>query len=217
MLQLTPHLQPVEHRFSLDLNPLDLALLSERSVDIVIVDYNPVREADIRELIEKCSSYSLPVVILINSEEPELCDMALQIPAQGFLVPSELTLHELAAALGKVADGTLHLPPVFAKRLLSRARHQTAAAAPVSYGHTALTPREQQALELLVEGLANKQIARQLGISQHGAKRLVANVLSKLNCPNRTMAVAVALREHLVDRPGGGAGTRTAIRPHARA
>ncbi|MCI4066752.1 LuxR C-terminal-related transcriptional regulator [Micromonospora sp. R77] len=61
-----------------------------------------------------------------------------------------------------------------------------------------LTPRERQALKLLAEGLSNKQIARRLGISEHGAKRHVGNVLAKLNCPNRTVAVTVALNHGLL-------------------
>lgn len=61
-----------------------------------------------------------------------------------------------------------------------------------------LTPRERQALKLLADGLSNKQIARRLGISEHGAKRHVGNVLAKLNCPNRTVAVTVALNHGLL-------------------
>ena len=55
-----------------------------------------------------------------------------------------------------------------------------------------MTPRESETLNLLSKGLSNKQIARSLHISQHGAKRHVANVIAKLNCPNRTLAVALA-------------------------
>jgi DNA-binding CsgD family transcriptional regulator len=71
-----------------------------------------------------------------------------------------------------------------------------------------LTPREREALQLLVEGLSNKQIARRLGISEHGAKRLVANILSKMDCSNRTSAVAKALREGV---GGDGVGDRVVM------
>src|SRR5437868_6258491 len=56
-----------------------------------------------------------------------------------------------------------------------------------------LTPREHEVLSLLTEGLGNKQIARAIGISEHGVKRHVTNLLAKLNCPNHTLAVARAL------------------------
>ncbi|MFF8769293.1 LuxR C-terminal-related transcriptional regulator [Kitasatospora sp. NPDC015120] len=66
----------------------------------------------------------------------------------------------------------------------------------------ALTGRERQTLGLLVEGLSNKEIAARLGISVHGAKRHVTMVLAKLNCPNRTLAVAIALRYGIVSPVG---------------
>ncbi|MCY0931861.1 helix-turn-helix transcriptional regulator [Streptomyces sp. H27-H1] len=67
-----------------------------------------------------------------------------------------------------------------------------------------LTPRERETPHLLVEGLSNKLIARRLRISEHGAKRLVANVLAKMNCPNRTQAARDQLRVSHPDWPVRG-------------
>ncbi len=64
-----------------------------------------------------------------------------------------------------------------------------------------LTRREREVLQALSEGLSNKQIARRMAISEHGAKRHVANIMAKLNCPNRTLAVSKALREGLCPPP----------------
>lgn len=61
-----------------------------------------------------------------------------------------------------------------------------------------LSGREQQVVELLVEGASNKVIARELDISVHTAKFHVAAVLDKLGARNRADAVAIALREGLV-------------------
>ncbi|WP_406326781.1 LuxR C-terminal-related transcriptional regulator [Streptomyces sp. NBC_00203] len=58
-----------------------------------------------------------------------------------------------------------------------------------------------------MEGLSNKLIARGLRISEHGAKRLVANVLAEMNCPNRTQAARDQLRVGHLDRPERGGGT----------
>jgi DNA-binding CsgD family transcriptional regulator len=63
---------------------------------------------------------------------------------------------------------------------------------------TALTARERQVAELLVEGASNKLIARRLDISVHTAKFHVAAVLEKLGARNRSDAVAIALRDGLV-------------------
>ena len=61
-----------------------------------------------------------------------------------------------------------------------------------------LTPREQQVLELLAEGLANKAIAARLGISDQTVKFHVASISAKLGATNRTEAVRVALRRGLL-------------------
>ena len=101
-----------------------------------------------------------------------------------------------AAALGQclaqIRAGQVPLPPQLARRLLAPGRHRQDSS-PVPR----LTPREHQALVLLVEGLSNKQIARRLTISEHGAKRLVGNIMAKLDAPNRTCAVTRALRQGL--------------------
>nr|WP_237526934.1 MULTISPECIES: LuxR C-terminal-related transcriptional regulator [unclassified Streptomyces] len=61
-----------------------------------------------------------------------------------------------------------------------------------------LTGRENEVLPLLAEGLSNKQIARRLGISSHGVKRIVASLLLKLGAPNRTAAVVTAIQNGLI-------------------
>jgi two-component system nitrate/nitrite response regulator NarL len=65
-------------------------------------------------------------------------------------------------------------------------------------GLVPLTAREKETLDLLAQGLSNKQIAKSLAISAHGAKRLVGVVLMKLGAPNRTTAVITAINEGLV-------------------
>jgi DNA-binding NarL/FixJ family response regulator len=61
-----------------------------------------------------------------------------------------------------------------------------------------LTPREQQVLELLAEGLPNKAIAARLGISDQTVKFHVASISAKLGATNRTEAVRLALRRGLL-------------------
>jgi two-component system nitrate/nitrite response regulator NarL len=63
---------------------------------------------------------------------------------------------------------------------------------------TPLTNPPPATLRLHPEGLSNRQIGRRLHISENGAKRLVASVLTKLGVPNRAGAVAVGLREGLL-------------------
>lgn len=62
----------------------------------------------------------------------------------------------------------------------------------------ALTPRELQVLRMLADGLGNKEIAGQLGISDHTAKFHVAQILAKLSAGSRAEAVAIGIRRGLV-------------------
>jgi len=66
-------------------------------------------------------------------------------------------------------------------------------------GERALTPREQEVVWLLAEGLSNKAIARRLGISVHTAKFHVGQLLDKLDATGRTDAVAHAARLGVID------------------
>jgi DNA-binding NarL/FixJ family response regulator len=62
-----------------------------------------------------------------------------------------------------------------------------------------LTPRERDVLALVVEGLANKQIASRLGIGEKTVKTHMSRVLSKLGVDDRTQAAVLAIRSGLLD------------------
>jgi len=65
-----------------------------------------------------------------------------------------------------------------------------------------LSAREIQVLELIVQGLANKQIAYQLSIAEHTVKNHVKNILGKLNVQDRTQAATAAIQRGIVHLPG---------------
>ncbi|GAA4715780.1 LuxR C-terminal-related transcriptional regulator [Phytohabitans rumicis] len=135
---------------------------------------------------------------LVLIEDARAADNVLSqgLVADGFLLQKDLSARALDSALRALAAGELPMPTVLAQQLLARAgsRRPQHISVPM-----ALTPRERETLTLLTEGLSNKQIARRLKISDHGAKRLVAGVLLKLGCTNRTAAVVTAIRHGLVE------------------
>jgi two-component system, NarL family, nitrate/nitrite response regulator NarL len=117
------------------------------------------------------------------------------VPADGFLVRDQVTAGTLTAALDQLASGTTPMPAALARLLLAREPGERRRG---GFDALALTPREQATVVLLAQGLSNRLIGRRLGISENGAKRLVASILIKLDAPNRTAAVVTALRRGLL-------------------
>ena len=152
---------------------------------ILIVLLAESDEESVRALRTAEERGSRILVLVDEREAAELSRMSRLsgIRGAGFLTLGDLNGPALRDALVRIAEGELPMSEGLARDLLTLTPRPR------------LTPREHEALLLLVDGLSNKQIARRLGVSEHGAKRLVANILSKMDCPNRTLAVAKALRE----------------------
>ena len=147
-------------------------------------------------LLGSATRQGVKLLILIDDDLTNLSRLA-GMRSSGFVSISDLSVNKLSVAFQRLRNGEMPIPPQVAQFLFSVAsegcdagRFQT---------RVRMTPREQEVLFLLVDGLSNKQIARRLGISVHGAKRHVANVLAKLDCSNRTLVVAKALRERLCE------------------
>jgi DNA-binding NarL/FixJ family response regulator len=113
----------------------------------------------------------------------------------GYL-PREASGEQLVAAVRAVGHGLIALEPGLGGRLL--ARGEAARAAPTAEAHDDLTAREREVLHLVAQGLANKMIARRLGISEHTVKFHVAAILAKLNAGSRTEAVHLGAQRGLV-------------------
>ena len=119
---------------------------------------------------------------------------AASYEAEGYLLEQDLTVLVLENAVRRIAASDTILPHRLARTMLTHIQSSNWAGG----RRPVLTQREQQILQLLVEGLSNKQITSRLNISQHCTKRHVANLISKLECTNRTQAAALALREGLL-------------------
>lgn len=121
-------------------------------------------------------------------------------------LPAHANPREISAALVAASLGLTLLTPAQAEQIFQTRATRTRthprihppnpAPAPVLY--ETLTPRESQVLRMLAEGLGNKEIAGQLGISDHTAKFHVASILGKLHAQTRTEAVTIGIRRGLV-------------------
>ncbi|WP_130799598.1 helix-turn-helix transcriptional regulator [Streptomyces otsuchiensis] len=146
---------------------------------------------------DPASAGSRPLVVLIG-DDIHGGDLALPAgpPCDGVISLAEATVPVLDSALRRAVNGEMPLPARLARELLTGTRaqpHHPGDGRPVSF-----TQREKETLGLLTQGYSNKQIAKALGISAHGVKRLVGAILLKLGAPNRTTAAVMAMNQHLI-------------------
>lgn len=132
----------------------------------------------------------LPVVVISGSDNTDDALRALSAGAMGY-VPERSDLETLVQALHLVLAGGTYVPPL--KPLVDPAASTAAAAATTpDWSSLPLTPRQKHVLNLLTQGLSNKLIARELGVSVDTVKDHVAAVLKALGVASRTQAVVVA-------------------------
>ncbi len=142
------------------------------------------------------------VVVLTASDDDANLFEAIKSGAQGYLLKN-LESGEFFSLLESVGQGEPALTPALARKLLKEFARPTQAAK--QSDPDALTDREQEVLELLVQGVtSNRRLATQLGVSENTVKFHVRNILDKLHLHNRAQVVSFALRNRMVE-PGAKA------------
>lgn len=128
------------------------------------------------------------ILIFSNFSRIDELQAALDAGALGY-IPKSAPRGELLTALRTVARNVRYLPPEIARRL--------------SEGRLgpSITAREREVLTQIAAGLANKEIAAKLNISEFTVKRHVGQILDKMAVNDRAQAVVEALRRGLVDLP----------------
>ncbi|MFY1669575.1 response regulator transcription factor [Plantactinospora sp. WMMB334] len=173
-------------------------LPARTAADFVLVALRELGEQTL-PVLDEYRRRGTKVLILLDAFDSFDADNGTRLAgvvADGFLGEAELTADRLGIALACISNGDLPMPATLARDVLDRLDRCTCQAPAAVDG---LTPREHQVMSLMVDGLSNKQIARRLGISEHGAKRLVGKILVRLDCPSRTAAVALAMRSGYPD------------------
>ena len=136
----------------------------------------------------------LPVVIVSGSDETEDALQAIGAGAMGY-VPERSDLNTLVQALHLVLAGGTYVPPLTPRSDDVPAPAPTASTAAPDWAELPLTPRQKHVLHLLTQGLSNKLIARELGVSVDTVKDHVAAVLKALGVNSRTQAVVIATQK----------------------
>ncbi|MCW5875300.1 MAG: response regulator transcription factor [Anaerolineales bacterium] len=167
-----------------------LALLDE--VDVLVLLGAEGALPELRPWLEELDT---PAGLVLLSEEPRAARSLAALPVRAWgLLPPEAAEEELLAAVAAVHEGLLAGAPGLLGPLLGAPASPDEDALPAE----ALSERESQVLQLLAEGLPNKQIALELGISEHTAKFHVSSIYAKLGVTNRTEALRRGARLGLI-------------------
>lgn len=136
------------------------------------------------------SGATVRVIIFTAFDTDDRIVEAVRAGAKGYLLKGAPRA-ELFNAIRVVHSGGSLLQPVIASKLIGRLTQPPTMPEP-------LTPREQEVLSLIAQGLPNKEIAARLVITERTVKFHVSAIMSKLDATNRTEAVALARQQNLL-------------------
>ncbi len=169
--------------------------LSDTKADVLLVDaVGEPPEAIIESLVDSDLAAEIPIVVLAEPSSPAVSTQALHAGIRA-LLPNEIPADQLVAALQAAAAGLVVLHPA---EVAAAFPTIAPASQPLAELPEPLTRREREVLQMLAAGLANKEFAARLNISDHTAKFHVAAILGKLGAATRTEAVALGIRRGLV-------------------
>lgn len=142
------------------------------------------------------SGTDVPAGVLLLTDDPEIAQPLAGLPLRGWgLLPTDCSESELLTALFAVDLGLVAAAPDQIGSLLAPGQNFSV---PVDGTEVSLTPRELEVLILLTEGLSNKQVSYQLGISEHTVKFHVSSIYNKLGVSNRAEAVRLGIQLGLI-------------------
>jgi DNA-binding NarL/FixJ family response regulator len=139
------------------------------------------------------------IMLTVSDEEADLYE-AVKSGAAGYLL-KDSSIEEVAQAVRVVADGQSLISPSMAVKLIDEFKQMSRPEREHVPGGLRLTERELEVLRLVAKGMNNREIARQLYISENTVKNHVRNILEKLQLHSRMEAVMYAVREKLLDLP----------------
>lgn len=163
-----------------------IELFQQHKPDLVLLDSRMPLKGGVQAAKEiRNQNPEARILMLTAFDGDEDIHKALEAGARGYVLKSA-TGEQLVPALRAVAAGDSWIPKEVAARLAKRKEFEP------------LTPRELEVLHELAKGLANKQIADVMNISQHTAKGYLKTILTKLHVADRTEAVTVAIQRGLI-------------------
>jgi DNA-binding NarL/FixJ family response regulator len=171
-----------------------VALAGEHRPDVVLMDVSMPRLGGVEatRLIRSRFPAVEVVILTMHSEHAVITD-AVRAGAAGYLV-KDCTSDEIVGLIRAVASGESALSPDLAFSMLAAAKDTEQAAQAVSI----LTPREEEVLNLIGEGLSTPEVASSLFISTKTVRHHLSSIYEKLDSRDRTQAVVRAVRMGII-------------------
>ncbi|MBZ4667665.1 MAG: degU [Defluviitaleaceae bacterium] len=171
----------------------------EKKPDVILMDINmPVLngiEAVKRLREENCPS---KIIMLTIHNEIEYLLETVEAGIDGYIL-KDSDLEALITAIHTVYEGESYIQPNMAAQLVRKMNQTPTPSNPKSELKNRLTSREIEVLQLITEGLLNKEIAQKLCISEKTVKNHVSNIFRKIDVCDRTQAAVYAIKERIVD------------------
>ena len=167
----------------------DVVELLSSDVDLVLLDLAMPGVRGFSGLMYMRAQYpSVPVIVVSANDDPTAIRRCMEFGASGF-IPKTLGVDTMRAAISRVLGGGVWAPPD-----VDLSAGSDSEAAELIGRMATLTPQQVRVLMMLSEGLLNKQIAYQLGVSEATVKAHVSAILQKLGVESRTQAVIAAAK-----------------------
>lgn len=188
-----------DSRFDIVGSAADLESISGQLVDVepdvVLIEAAADAQEELLNALEDAElAEEYPVIVLSEQPKTAWLSKALRAGVRAVL-PHEVALEQLRTALDAAAAGLVVIHPSELDTVFSAT---VGPSAPLDELLEPLTRREREVLQMLAAGLANKEIAARLAISDHTVKFHVASILGKLGASTRTEAVSAGIRRGLV-------------------
>jgi len=160
--------------------------------DLLLLDLHMPGASGFSALVHiRATHPSLPVVVISGNEDPGVMQRAIAHGASGY-IPKATSAEQMGTAIQTVLDGDIWFPSG-----VGRDSKLAADEADIARRVRELTPHQFRVLMMLADGLLNKQIAYELGVSEATVKAHMTSVMKKLGVSNRTQAVLAAARLQL--------------------
>ena len=174
-------------------------LNKDDDIDLLLLDLHMPGSGDLYGLIRIREDFPLlPVAIISGTEDPAVIGRCIGFGALGF-IPKSMPSQQIAEAISVILDGDEWVPEGLRAQIQSLSQADIELADKVA----TLTPQQYRVLFHVHEGLLNKQIAYQLGITEATVKAHMTAIFRKLDVYSRTQAVLIAERLQLAPPDDG--------------